>query len=318
MRFFLAACLPLVVVSTSSQFVRRQPLLARLDAEELEPAGAETQIVLASKALHTLSAANILVKAACDAALARGLSPINESYVARRFEKPKIEVVTARCGENISWIDAAMGTGLVQSVYVYDKCGKTETDRTLAGTPFNLVRLANTGRESVAHIHHMLELEDREDAPDVIVFTQGGLEMRMEVLQEWLQTCAETGCCQHMPMLHFPANHPFFIQRDAGDVVCTCVTALTDSVPLNECLGGEGMWFSLRGEFMTTTDNVRRMLADPNTRAIMDSLYEALHMSNNPLEGHILERLWRSLLEPRSELYALFDCEATLGNKQES
>jgi hypothetical protein len=75
-----------------------------------------------------------------------------------------VEIVVARCGEDVAWVDALRAHGF--RVTVYDK-----TPAARGGALAGAVPLANVGREADTWLHHLVERY--ETLTDVTIFLQG-------------------------------------------------------------------------------------------------------------------------------------------------
>jgi hypothetical protein len=86
---------------------------------------------------------------------------VQESHYDTADSIKHVEIVLARCKEDIRWISLF---GYERITTVYDKCGSSDG-------PGRHVQLANTGRESGTYLHHIVNNYD--NLAEWSVFTQG-------------------------------------------------------------------------------------------------------------------------------------------------
>jgi len=219
-----------------------------------------------------------------------------------------VQMVLAHCNEDLDWLPKLIEKGLLDSVYIYEKCDnhthQFRKNKTVKfgdhRTRIHRVQLANTGKEGIAFLHHMIHVVDAGVGnADVLVFVQGELEWTTWRLEPVIRSCLEDGVCLAVSALArgYRAHGSYFwLGSQDDEIICTCIEALSGQKCTPEGHEKPEMYVTARGEFLTTSENIKRMMRG-KWRLIVDAFYESMGKNMNPAEGHILERLWGMLLQ---------------------
>lgn len=240
-----------------------------------------------------------------DLVLADLLAGLAAEYLA--VAKPTVEIVVARCGEDVDWIDEWLP--FVDRITVYDKTpadgGQEDSayqDPPLAPRPgqpkLAVVPCPNVGREAHAYALHF----HRNDLCDRIVCTQAG--WRDHVSPADFEAMVRDGRREprrglDVPwgksvMAHFGwtpgANYARdAVMRPAGVTLGKYfLTHLADDLVPE----GDVAWWP-NAVFPTTARQVRRHSPDVYARIL-----STLEGSDNPEAAHMMERGWHTLLVP--------------------
>ena len=161
----------------------------------------------------------------------------------------------------------------------------------------HVMRLPNTGREGHSWLLHML----REDIlfAKQNVFVQGRHEVSLQRVQEALQE-------KQRPFIDFRDKEI----RQWSCLFSNCVldlnTALLDMYnrwkPSDETAPLHAIRCTFRGEFLVTDRDIRR-LKRRHGRAELMKIKKELERYNDPILGHVVERLWGVLFSGNMHTY---------------
>merc|ERR1719469_705490 len=102
-----------------------------------------------------------------------------------------------------------------------------------------------------------------------------------------IHDCREEGVCLAVGEYRGPLCWPFWLGEKEAETVCNCIEAFSGQSCTD--VDQKPMYLTVRGEFITTSSNIHRMMSPP-WRRLVDTFYESMGKHNNPTEGHILER----------------------------
>jgi len=203
---------------------------------------------------------------------------------------PSRDLVINHCQEDLSWINVWVHALNISRVFVYDKCGQPPAPRALMHT----TRLPNVGREGHSWLYHLLR--PHATFATHTLFVTGGHEVTLDAVKQRLMSerrgrridfihpqftrCYSWPCCASA----IP------IGTNKLSLLTAYFTNVTERppTPRTRC--------TLRGEMLVSDDQIYTALR--RHRHVLEHLYEALNHTNDAVEGHVLERLWGSLLSP--------------------
>lgn len=214
-------------------------------------------------------------------------------HMPAAFVKPSVEIVVARHGEDVAWLDEWVQ--YVQKITVYDK-----SDVPMAPRPgIGVVPLPNVGREAHTYAHHLAEAYD--SLCDVVVFTQGGFAdhctpQQFEALVldgKPLDAAPLEMAWWSSPMRHFgwtpQRNHAKAVMTPAG---CSLAKFLLTHGVVDDLPPERDVTYWQGAIFRATAAAVRR-----HARAKYAALRDVLASGgSNPETAHMMERAWRLLL----------------------
>ena len=210
--------------------------------------------------------------------------------------RDQVHLVISQCQEQLTWVSSWTKALSVDRVFVYSKCNAPVA----VGTRENVhvVRLPNTGREGHSWLYHML----REDVvfAKQNVFVQGGHEVSLQRVQEALHE-------KHRRFIDFRDKNIW--QSDCLFATCglDLNTALLQPMynrwkPSGETASLHGIRCTFRGEFLVTNNDIDRLIRR-HGRAELMQIKEDLGRYNDPILGHVLERLWGVLFSGGEQTY---------------
>lgn len=218
-----------------------------------------------------------------------------EIFAAWSEAVERVHLIVAHCREDLSWIEAWVRALRVDRVFVYSKC---RVPVGFQGPRVDVVRLPNTGREGHSWLYHML----REDVAFARqnIFVQGQHEVQLRHLYAVLQE-------NNRPFIDFHDKKilqgyylaPYCGLRKHSALLRAMYNQWkppTASLPLH------GIRCTMRGEFLVTDKDIRR-LKQRHGRTRLLQIQDELGRYNDPVLGHVLERMWGVLFSGGNTTY---------------
>ena len=203
-----------------------------------------------------------------------------------------LELVVSHCKESLEWVALWVQQLRICRVYVYNKCGTSVVLRISANV--NVIALPNVGREGHSWLHHILRTKKSfsgrsifvQGKPEVLltdVISAASSNKKSIMFHESNPSISKWPC---IPDGIEPNPPPGFTRRSYLEALYANITGQAPT---------PSSWCSFRGEFMVTNQlmyNIKRAHKD-----FLEHLYGLLSKNNDPNEGHMLERLWKTLFE---------------------
>tara|TARA_X000000368_G_scaffold418851_1_gene420346 strand:+ start:1171 stop:3108 length:1938 start_codon:yes stop_codon:yes gene_type:complete len=207
----------------------------------------------------------------------------------------RVHLIVAHCREDLSWMEAWVRVLRVDRVFIYSKC---RAPVGMHGQGVDVVRLPNTGREGHSWLYHML----REDVAFARqnIFVQGRHEVQLRQIHATLRE-------NNRPFIDFHDKkilQGYYLAPDCG---LTKHSALLRAMyqqwkPPTASLPLHGIRCTMRGEFLVTDNDIHR-LKQRHGRARLLQIQHELEHYNDPVLGHVLERMWGVLFSGGNTTY---------------
>ena len=230
--------------------------------------------------------------------------PINNNlfqinYIGNKFDKKKIEIVVSRFNENIEW-----AIPYNDIVTIYNKGSDIDLDFT------TIYSLENVGREGHTYLYHIIQNYDQ--LSEQILFLQGNPKddtIRNELDDRWIEnkwgdspsTAYNIEDYLFKKMFWVSNLRPSFLycEDDFDKVMYTNIESdLTMKQYFEKYIQCDNLssiptpfyWFQ-KGQFICKREHILS-----NDISFYHRLIESINYTNNPIEGHYLERFWYYIL----------------------
>lgn len=206
----------------------------------------------------------------------------------------RLELVINYCKEDLSWVDTWVKKLDISKVYIYSKCGQQVPVTTTS--KMTVTSLPNVGREGHSWLYHILHTKKKRSGRSI--FVQGKHEVFLDDVASAVSVPGQSR------MFHDLTWRPFWPcgvdemyavqgvgQLPHGHTYESYLDVLYKNITGNSPTSKTQC--SFRGEFIVTNQLIDKVKMEHKN--VLNNLFRLLTKSNNPVEGHMLERLWKTL-----------------------